>query len=371
MTVIEVGPVGVHRSGHGRAVPDERAQIALECIDDRLALIDDQLVAVDELWATVIADRAGAGTDVIVVHPTWWTPNRITRIRAAAAACGIVQVVSRAEVLGADALGESWAVVEISGDLVSVSRNGVAPQSWTRTGHVGDLVALVVAAVADADDVLIDAPNAVPGAQAMARALADRLPCRHMSPVDALQRITPDEDTPVPAAPQRRHRRGMVGVALTVALCAALAVAARDRADAGGPTAALVEGRVGVQIPAGWQAQRITGDAGSPRLQVFSPADPGTVIHITQSPVGDGDVAETLRHALDRAPAGVFSDFNPVDHIAGRPVLTYREIRAEREVRWAVLVDGPVRIAIGCQSPSGQRFNAACATAVRTAHAVF
>ncbi|AKS35640.1 type VII secretion-associated protein [Mycolicibacterium goodii] len=356
VTVIEVGPVGISRAGAATGpVPDELARTALECIDDQLALVDDRLVTVGDLWTRVLRTEGEA----VVVHPTWWTPNRVTRIRDAATACGIDRVISRAQALGAEAAGDSWAVIEISTDLVSVTRNGVAPQSWTRRGHPEDAV---VGAVAAADDVMIDAPADVPGARTFARQLARRIRCRYLSPVDALHRA--NTDIHEPPEPRRRYRRVAVGVcaAAIVALCTALA--AHD--GRGAATTALVEGRVGVQIPDGWRVERVTDDAGSPRLQVFSPSDPEPVIHITQSPVGAGDVADTLRYALDQAPAGVFVDFNPADRIAGRPVITYREVRAHREVRWAVLVDGPVRIAIGCQ---GRQYHPACADAVASAHA--
>lgn len=359
VTVIEVGPVGVHRTGPEAGpqtgpVPGEPA--ALEGIDDELSIVDDQLVTVDHLWNRVL-DTAG---DAVVVHPTWWTPNRVTRIRDAATACGIERVTSRAQALAADATGASWAVIEISTDLVSVTRNGGVPQSWTRYSHPEDAV---VAAVAGVDDVMIDVPDDVPGGRTLARALADRARCRYVSPVDVLRRAATEAAPPGPKTRRRKLAIGMCAASV-VGLCAVLAAQDPGRDT----TTALVEGRVGVQIPVGWHVQRVTDDAGSPRLQVFSPSNPDLVIHITQSPVGAGNVVDTLRYALDQAPAGVFSDFNPNDRIADRPAVTYREVRAHREVRWAVLVDGPVRIAIGCQ---GRDHHGACAAAVASAHAAF
>jgi type VII secretion-associated protein (TIGR03931 family) len=51
--------------------------------------------------------------------------------------------------------------------------------------------------------------------------------------------------------------------------------------------------------------------------------------------------------------------------------VTYREVRADRHVAWTVLVDGDVRIAIGCQSPPGREelVQDACEQAIRSAHA--
>lgn len=363
VTVIEVGPVGVHRTGPrtGRETspetgPETGESAVLASIDDELSIVDDQLVTVDELWTRVL-DTAG---DAVVVHPTWWTPNRVTRIRDAATACGIGRVTSRAQALAADAAGASWAVIEISADLVSVTRNGAAPQSWTRCSHPEDAV---VAAVAGVDEVMIDVPDDVPGGRTLARALADRARCRYVSPVDVLRRAV-TEAAPPGAKPRRLTPAVGMCAASIVALCAVLAAQDPGRDT----TTALVEGRVGVQIPVGWHVQRVTDDAGSPRLQVFSPSNPDPVIHITQSPVGAGNVVDTLRYALDQAPVGVFVDFNAADRIADRPVITYREVRAHREVRWAVLVDGPVRIAIGCQ---GREHHGECAAAVASAHAAF
>lgn len=52
--------------------------------------------------------------------------------------------------------------------------------------------------------------------------------------------------------------------------------------------------------------------------------------------------------------------------------MTYREVRVTHHVRWTVLVDGSLRISIGCQSrPAAEdAVRDACEQAVRTAHAV-
>ena len=77
---------------------------------------------------------------------------------------------------------------------------------------------------------------------------------------------------------------------------------------------------------------------------------------MTQSRValaGLDATAEFLKGAIDAAPAGVFVDFNPAGRNAGRPVVTYREVRSGHDVRWTVWVDKAVRISIGCQSRHG------------------
>ncbi|RAV02453.1 type VII secretion-associated protein, partial [Mycobacterium colombiense] len=141
------------------------------------------------------------------------------------------------------------------------------------------------------------------------------------------------------------------------------------------PTAFLVEGRVAVSVPATWSTQRVISGPGSARVQVTSPTDPEVALHITQSPVaGDtlSGTAERLKRAIDTEPPGVFVDFNPSTTSAGRPAVTYREVRAGHHVRWTVLLDGPVRISIGCQSRAGDEgpVRDACERAVRSAHAI-
>jgi type VII secretion-associated protein (TIGR03931 family) len=97
--------------------------------------------------------------------------------------------------------------------------------------------------------------------------------------------------------------------------------------------------------------------------------NPSDVIHLTQSwapRVQTLDAAaETLRTALAEQPEGVFVDFTARGERAQRRAVTYAEIRAERRIDWTVLLDGGVRIAIGCEgSPT------ACDRAVGSARAV-
>jgi type VII secretion-associated protein (TIGR03931 family) len=84
------------------------------------------------------------------------------------------------------------------------------------------------------------------------------------------------------------------------------------------------------------------------------------------------DTAETLQHAINEAPGGVFTDFNPNGRSAGRAAVTYREVRAGHDIRWVVLLDGAVRISIGCQSRPDDELAVrdACELAVRSAHAL-
>jgi type VII secretion-associated protein (TIGR03931 family) len=142
------------------------------------------------------------------------------------------------------------------------------------------------------------------------------------------------------------------------------------------PTTFLVEGRVALTVPANWTAQRMLAGPGSARVQVTSPTDPEAALHVTQSPVPADETlsttAERLRRAIGSEQDGVFVDFDPSGVSAGRPAVTYREVRANHQVRWTVVIDGPVRISIGCQSRSGSEdaVRDVCEQAVRSAHAI-
>jgi type VII secretion-associated protein (TIGR03931 family) len=110
-------------------------------------------------------------------------------------------------------------------------------------------------------------------------------------------------------------------------------------------------------------------------VQITSPTDPEAALHVVQSVVVDetlSDTADTLKRAIDEATAGVFVDFNPNGRSSGRPSVTYREVRPGHDIRWAVLLDGAVRISIGCQSRPGadSAVAEACELAVRSAHAL-
>jgi type VII secretion-associated protein (TIGR03931 family) len=188
----------------------------------------------------------------------------------------------------------------------------------------------------------------------------------------------PSADTAV-TAPRRRGGRGVAVLSGAVLSVAGLGFALTDPAEPvhDDPETLLVEGRVGVKVPAMWAVERVTDGPGSARVQVNSPDHPGTALLLTQSPVAPGatpeQVARTLRAALADESPGVFTDFVPDDHRGGRRVASYREIRTGRHIDWSVFVDGAVRIGIGCQGPPDRErpVGAACDRAVRSAHAIF
>ncbi len=373
--VIEAGPVLVRGPG---TVADEPARIAVECIDDAVALVDDEPVRVEDLWAQVIRAAAGRNLEApIVVCPTWWTTDQTDRIRTATAELDAV-VLHRVQALAATLDHPSWAVVEIADELIMVSCEDGESVRLVRRGEPCALAGDVAHATRGATQVIVDAPSEVGGAAALARAVGDAVRAYGATVSMAGPRMlstgaraaVPREE--VPAFTVTRRRRGtrhLIGIAVAAAItCAGLAA----RPGAVAEQKALVEGRVGMQIPADWHVRRVTSGPGSARVEVVSVADPDTVIYLTQSPIDTADpqaVADTLRRALDQQPAGVFTDFNPADRIADRPVVSYREVRGGREIGWAVFADKTVRIAVGCQGPVDRR-KAPCEAAIRSAHAV-
>ena len=381
--VVEVGPVTV--CGPGEV--SDLAAVAVASIDDEIALVDDEPVAVSDLWADVLSAASAGAPDLVLVCPTWWTADRCDRVRAAAVRSGAeVVVIQRVQALSGVLPCASWAVVEIADEVVMVS--GPDARSVTLARHAEDdldpeaVIRAVMAIAGVSVDVAVDAPPEVVGAAALGNAVVAGLRRRGATVTSAdpqtwRARLNSPRAPDVPEGAGRAGTRaGRMAIGAAAALATVLGVVAF--AAQGGPADAvamtiLVEGRVGMQIPAGWSVRRITDGPGSARVQVVSPSDPQMMIHLTQSGVAEGAVADTLRRALQEQPAGVFVDFDPSAVVAERPVVTYREVRAGREIRWAVFVDGAVRIAVGCQSAPGQTeaVRVGCEAAIRSAHAAF
>jgi type VII secretion-associated protein (TIGR03931 family) len=400
--IIEAGPATVRRLGC--ATPCFDAAIvaaALDAIDDPVALVDEQPVAVDALWRAVLQSVLdGTQRRVAVVHPSWWAASRVNVVSAAAGQLADTVVTRRRSWLLGQASADpphATVIVEIAEHFVVITAAAVVAES--RRGQptsVVESVTQVITGMATetTSTVVIDAPATIAGASTLATMIADRVrrTCADLMVVyvdDArLQRlavaafsIPEEEDAPGP--PRGGHgRRTRVRAALLVAAAASaatLAVGIGGRhsapAPAAVPTTFLVEGRVALSVPAHWRVERVVGGPGSARVQVTSPSDPEVALHVTQSRVARETLAaaaESLKRAIDAEPSGVFVDFNPSATSAGRPAVTYREVRPIHEIRWTVLLDGPVRISIGCQSRTGAQAAIldVCEQAVRSAHAV-
>jgi type VII secretion-associated protein (TIGR03931 family) len=402
---VEVGPNAIRQLCCGRdtVADDEMVRAAFDSIDDPVTLVDLRPITVDSLWRSVLASvDCGRPERAFVVHPSWWAPPRIGVVSAAAQVLAGKVVMRPRSWLLTQALRQesqhSTVVVEIADCFVVITGGAVVAEK--RRGEPRRVVQAVVRSILDMTSdgtatVVIDAPGTVREAGALAAMIAQGLrACDGIAVVqvgDARLRelaaeVIPDEDKTrdsdcIDAARCGDRRRWTLALAalVIIAVLGLIGVLASGRhAVPGGlgvPTTFLVEGFVAVQVPAQWSIQRVVAGPGSARVQVTSPSDPEVALHITQSRVAVATLdaaAESLKHAIDVAPAGVFVDFNPVGNSAGRPAVTYREVRSAHDIWWTVLVDKAVRISIGCQSRHGHddAVRQVCELAVRSARAV-
>jgi type VII secretion-associated protein (TIGR03931 family) len=408
-TIIVTGPGAIRRlcCGTGVVADDHTSgilQAALDAIDDQVALVDGRPVAVDSLWRTALRSlkcgNPGAQRTIQVIHPSWWPSSRVDVVAAAAATLADdVQVQPRSWLLRQASNAEPAAmVVEIAERLVAIAGDDVvAVPRGAEPQPVAEAIVRLIGEMAGGTTtaVLIDVPGAVAGAQALATLIAGRLR-RSGRPVVEIgdarlvrlivaAAVKAQDKLPRPQPVDAGHVRSRVRMLGGLAAAATVLAAAVPAMAAVGhravppvntpPTTFLVEGRVALTVPADWQTQRVVTGPGSARVQVNSPSDPEVALHITQSPIPDETLSATadqLRRAIDTEPAGVFVDFNPSGVTAGRPAVTYRELRASHHVRWTVLVDGSVRISVGCQSrPGGEdAVRDVCEQAVRSARAI-
>jgi type VII secretion-associated protein (TIGR03931 family) len=407
--IIETGPGTVRRLCCGTTeCPEEASETvaeALSAIDDRVAIVGGRPATVDSLWRTALRSlQCARGDGLVLVHPSWWSQARVAVVTTAAKRVSDDVLTRPRSWLLAQAFDErrdATVVVEIAERLVVVSgAEIVAIPHTTEPLSVAREAATVIAGMTQGDtaNVVIDAPVTVAAAPALGPAIAaalrgDGRPVLEMD--DAGLRRLAQSALTSPAAPRfagapraarcrarALTRLGGAAVVVTGLSLALPAVVAPGRHPAAppmqvptAPTTFLVEGRVALAVPTGWPTQRVVTGPGSARVQVTSPTDPEVALHVTQSPVAGetlSGAAERLKHAIDAEAAGVFVDFNPSGATAGRPAVTYREVRAHHEVRWTVLLDGPVRISIGCQSRPGDAatIRDACEQAVRSAHAI-
>ncbi len=403
--IIEAGPGTIRQSccEAGTSANAEVVSAALDAIDDRVALVGGRPVAVESLWCAALRSLSCVpGNDVVVLHPSWWPPSRVAVVTAAAATLtGEVLARSRSWLLmqASEAGPEATVVVEIAERLAVVAgAEIVAVPRRDEPRLVAERVACAIAGMGPGV-VVIDATRTVAGSAGLATLIADAVRSSGPTVVEVddarLTRLArsalsePSKPTAHPGRVRSRARRlGVLAACATavtvfsLAVSAVSTVATVDRPGAvaahsleTAPATFLVEGRVAVTVPANWPTQRVVAGPGSARVQATSPSDPEVVLHVTQSPVAGetlSGTAERLKRAIDAEPAGVFVDFDPSGSTAGRPAVTYREVRANHHVRWTVFVDGPVRISVGCQSRPGDE-NAvrdACEQAVRSARAI-
>ena len=367
VTALVIGPAAV--SG-GEPVANEMVCAAIDAIDDRHTIVEDRVVDVDALWETVIAAAVpGPVPRLTLVCPGWWDDDRVARIRRAAGPDRTIVVRRRHEIHR-----PGGCRVEIAPDFVLCRTAGRPVAAIPRSGTPEDVARAVVASIGSGGPVLIDVPARVAGANDLAAAVARGLRGGglEVEMIDDAALCTAELDGP----PDGRPRRGMVwavsaGVLLTCGALLGAGGLGPPGQDAEEPVVLFTEGRVTVRLPAGWNITRVTDSAGSPRVQADSPGDQRAAILLTQSPAGPDPArtAAVIEAALDRQPAGVFTEFRAEDFRGGRAVTSYIEVRDGREIAWAVFVDGPVRIAVGCQQPAGGHgpIRAQCDEAIRSA----
>lgn len=346
MTTLVVGPGTVLGP---RPLPPDLGATACAAIDDHYTLVGDRPVAVDELWRSVLRAAAPGANRLVLICPGWWRPARINRIRRAAAGTQhVVRLRHDCHRTPADAL------VEITEHFLLVRRGGRPVASIPRPHGTGrtQLAEAVGRHISVGGPVLIDAAIEIPDVLDLADAIAAHCRARGND-------ITVTDDHVLGRqrpAPRRRSmpRRWWLPAAVSAAVLATATVSGLragprvvDDAEIG---VQVTEGRVSARVPAGWALVRVVAGAGSARLQVISPQDPDAAILIAQSP-STPEPAATLAAALDRQPPGVFGGLH-TERRAGRDVLSYREIRSGRYIDWSVVLDGPVRIAVGCQQPA-------------------
>lgn len=398
--LIEVGPTAVRRLCCGGAtVTDAEAErAAFASIDDFVALVDLRPVSVETLWQRVLASvDCGSAEYVTIVHPSWWSPDRLDVIRAASRVlAGVAEMRSRTWLLTKVCPFETASatlIVEIADDFVVATGEGVAVEARNQDVEVvADAVANSILTVASgaAQTAIIDVPATVTGARTLAAAIVRRLPRNAGMTVVLvddirLRRIVgelkPNDEILAESNRPRTAERARQALTLAVIVAGAVigvgTVHRHTATRANDPVSAtyFVEGHVALEIPAQWPTRRVVTGPGSARVQISSPTDPEVALHVTQSRValpGLDATAEFLKGAIDAAPVGVFVDFNPAARSAGRAVVTYREVRGGHDIRWTVWVDKLVRISIGCQNPRGRdgAVSRECETAVRTARAL-
>jgi type VII secretion-associated protein (TIGR03931 family) len=374
--VVEVGPTTVR--GPNQAEP-EMVSAAVDGIDDELILIDDRVEPATEVWRRIMQDVVGGSVETaVLVCPTWWPSSRVERVCGAAeTVANDVVVLRRAELLS----DPQMSFMELAPEFVVVSSRGVIVDVVRRDDTDALLARIPTSAV-------VDVPEGVEGTRPLIKLLrangidvtiADRGWVGRSveairSPEDA-----GDRKTRPSAMRSGRATATLAGTLLSAAVMCGGLVARQHvpAAAAEPPMTLLVEGRVGVMVPAQWVVQRITSGPGSARVQVVSPNDATVALHITQSTLASQQaqeqVADSLRDALAQEPDGVFVDFNPSDRRVDRAVVTYREVRRDRQIAWFVLIDRSLRIAIGCQSAPGheEALHQICDRALGSAHAVF
>ena len=257
-----------------RDVPAQLASVALECIDDELALIDDRPAAVADVWREVLRSAVGACETVVLVCLDMvgvaTSQRRSRRRRRCGNGCGCAATGTRACRRTA---GPQCAVVEIAPELVVVSRDGRAPVVIPRLRDPDGVAEVVAGEVGATAAVLVDAAVGVNGAGPLAVAITDRvvptadrcrLPARTGCGAPCPRRRVGNPTTRASWKATGSPRRAvavLAGVLLSpAALCAGFSVRQPTRVPPAEdmPLTLLVEGASGSRCPhsGGYSASR-------------------------------------------------------------------------------------------------------------------
>ncbi|HTY27788.1 MAG TPA: hypothetical protein VMD51_06535, partial [Mycobacterium sp.] len=270
MTVLELGPSRVRRLSPGGdpRLDGEMVSQALAGIDETTVLIDERPVTVDSLWRHLISSSIEERSQpVTILHPSWWSPRRVARILdAASSVAAEVVATPRAALISEQHAGDVVTVVEFAEDVVAVCTGG---GSTCRLSGWDD--AASIAADITADRVLIDAPHGVHGAQELGATLRKALLRIGLFAEIARieEQVVPSTTEIAAAEPMQQSRFPAQMVAATVVgivVCGVGLATARPSATVWAvraESAAFVEGRVSLRIPAGWTVTRVTAGPGS------------------------------------------------------------------------------------------------------------
>lgn len=404
--VLELGPGPVRRVMPKGAPPQDCAAMAAatECIDDAVALVNGRPTDVVSLWQRIIGSLCGPNCgSLLIVHPTWWPGRRVQRmvdISMQSVPGARVVAVARSRVSIGHAVDRQPVVIEVGERLISICSGAGLVTVLDSASSPEFVVDTVSKVVGEASHVLIDVPIGISHAGEWAASVRGLL---SDIGVDVTQVCLDQAVAEFGARPSRHGgllrlwagtpalvRRRLVSTStiavtsLLVVTCGIGFVVAHTRGSrpvsspgsaAGDRVTNLIEGRVALRIPSDWNIERLTAGPGSRRVRISSPAETGLVVHVTQS-YAPGETLRGAAGALERAIGAesteVFGDFNPHGERAGRSAVTYRETRLDRVIAWTVLVDGSMRIGIGCQTQWDREgdIEEICDDAVQSAHEV-
>lgn len=382
--VLEVGPAAVRRISPLPVVRPDAMMVAaaLAGVDDGVVLLDERPVDVMALWRSIIVSAVGSEpATMTIVVPSWWSQRRVGRVAdAATTVADDVVAVSRSQLI-ARSTDPDIVIVEIADDVIAVTA-GESVTMLARSCDADGVARAAIGAARGATRIVIDPPFGVVGADESSRRIRAALEDRGVAgAVVQIADVAPVTRPAVTTTYQRRSPftpAAVAGASVALVMCVVGIAMAHPKPSTPAPAddaTNLVEGRITVRIPLRWSVTRVTAGPGSRRVRVNSATDGGAALHITQSYV-PGEKLDTTSEVLQRAvaeqPAGVFVDFQPRDRRAGRPAVTYREVRDGRDIRWVVLVDGATRISIGCQSAPGREdaIRGVCDEAVRSAREI-